>query len=103
MLNFQQAEKPIQTASERANLTPIKDAGHVILVCSNCNKELVDIWQTHADMSIKTQVNATCGFCGDKSFSKEIVGVFHIGPVNGVYITSISTDENLTTIYTNKG
>ena len=97
---FKQAEKPIQTASEKAGLTPIKDDGHVILSCSNCRKDLVDIWLTHHDMPVKTTIIATCGYCGDKSFSQEIAGIFHIGPVNGVYITDISTQNDIYTITT---
>jgi hypothetical protein len=97
---FKQAEKPIETASERAGLTPIKDAGHIILKCSNCGKELVDIWITHPDMSVLTTIVAQCCFCGDKSFSKKIDGIFHVGPVNGVNITDFLTENDIYIIKT---
>ena len=49
------------------------DGGHVILKCSACGKELIDIWKIKPEpRSIK--VVALCCYCNDKSFEEEIEG-----------------------------
>jgi len=82
------------TASERAGLTPIEDGKHIFLECSACRKPLVDIWLTHPDMKTITTLSANCPFCGDKSYPKEISGVFHIAAGNGVYIYDVVQDDD---------
>lgn len=52
-----------------------------ILQCSNCDKKLVNIWVTKPKQTIhgkpaKWNVRAECCYCGDISFTKEIVGGF---------------------------
>jgi hypothetical protein len=95
-------EQPLQTASEQAGLTPIKDNGHIILTCSNCGKNLVDVWSTHADIPVVTKLIARCCFCEDQSFPKEINGVFHVGAANGVSITSTKFESESFIIITNQ-
>lgn len=57
----------------------LKDGGHVLLACSNCNALLVDLWRTRPHEKNVWKVQATCCFCGDKSFVGEIQGGFHNG------------------------
>lgn len=83
----------LRTASEKAGLNPIEDGGHIIIVCSNCRKSLVDIWLTHQEMPVISTIIAHCGYCGDKSFEQEIAGIFHLGPVDGVSISDTQTIE----------
>jgi hypothetical protein len=58
-----------------------KGREHVILQCSNCNEELVDLWISAPNEKIgkdpvQWKVKATCCYCGDQSFVKDIVGGF---------------------------
>jgi hypothetical protein len=57
----------------------LQDGGHVILKCSACRKSLVDVWVTRPEDKFTWTFQATCGYCGDKSFEKEITGGFHVG------------------------
>jgi hypothetical protein len=99
---LQQATQPIETASEKAGLTPIKDDGHILLKCSNCDKELIDIWLTHTEMPIKTKIAAVCCFCGDKSFQKEIKGVYHLSACKNLSINNIINDNEVFIIQTSQ-
>jgi hypothetical protein len=64
----------------------IKDGGHVIIRCSNCNKPLVDIWRTRPDAkdpatgkTFEFKFVAECCYCKDISYITTVQGVFHIG------------------------
>lgn len=54
----------------------LKDGGHVILRCSNCDKGLVDIWIVKPDMPVEFDCLAKCCFCGDVSETVKIKGRF---------------------------
>ena len=54
---------------------------HTYLSCSNCNAILADLVKTVADESIKWKFRAKCPFCGDKSYVKELTGIFAVGGV----------------------
>ena len=58
----------------------LKDDGHVMLRCSNCNAALVDCWVTRKVDAIEWKIRAKCDHCGDYSFATKIKGNFHIGP-----------------------
>ena len=72
----------------------LKDGGHVILECSNCNKPLVDIFIVKPDAKKEDgsdfiwRCQAECCYCNDKSFIKNVVGIFR--PAGIIKIT----DEN---------
>ena len=57
----------------------LQDAGHVYLDCSACGALLVDIWSTDPNQDFTWKVRANCPFCGDKSYEKEVKGLFHYG------------------------
>lgn len=57
----------------------IKDDGNVIISCSNCNKPLVDLFITDAEADLIWNCVAECCYCGDKSFIKEVKGIFRPG------------------------
>lgn len=57
----------------------VQDGGHVYLSCSDCRAKLVDVWITRPAEDIQSKLSATCPFCGDKSFSTEVTGGFHVG------------------------
>ena len=63
------------------------DGGHVILECSNCNKQLVDIFIVKPDAKREDgsdfiwRCQAQCCYCNDKSFIKEIKGIFRPGSI----------------------
>lgn len=59
----------------------IIDAGKIILRCANCNKPLMELWIVRPKENIKTKVRATCPYCGDKSYIKEIHGGFARGVI----------------------
>lgn len=63
----------------------LKNGGHVCLSCSNCHAGLMDIWLTRPDeidpltrKPFEWEVQASCPFCGDKSFTTTIHGGYHI-------------------------
>jgi hypothetical protein len=57
----------------------ITDGGHVYLKCSNCRAILMDIFRTRPQEPEVWKLQASCPFCGDKSFVTEIQGGFHPG------------------------
>jgi hypothetical protein len=68
------------------NIVGLEDGGHIILSCMACRKKLVDIWITLPKaIDPKThkvfhwRVQASCCYCGDKSFVREFDGKFHVG------------------------
>lgn len=59
----------------------LRDDGHVLLSCSNCRAALMDVWRTRPHEPQTWKVRATCPFCGDKSFVREVRGGFHNGGI----------------------
>jgi hypothetical protein len=64
----------------------LKDGGHVIIRCSNCNKPLVDIWRTrpqeidpYTNKIFEWKFIAECCYCGDASYPTTVLGGFHMG------------------------
>lgn len=56
-----------------ARVKQLEDGGHVILKCSACGKELIDLWKVKPEpRTIK--VVALCCYCKDKSFETEVSG-----------------------------
>lgn len=66
----------------------LKDCGHIILSCSSCGKNLVDIWKIKENKEWSWKVMAKCCYCGDNSYIKEFTGQF----ARGGY--SINPDKN---------
>lgn len=60
----------------------LKDGGHVILSCSNCAAQLVDIWIQMPDSGQHWKGRATCPYCGDKSYIQEWDGGYAIGGIS---------------------
>ncbi len=67
-------------------LAGLKDGGHVILSCSACGENLVDIWVVKKDARnprtgkpIVSRGKAKCWKCGDESFPAEWHGRFALG------------------------
>ena len=69
----------LKSKVEEGSALNVTDGKHVMLSCSNCEMDLVDIWITKPDSNISLKMTASCGFCGDKSFSQIIKGGFHLG------------------------
>lgn len=70
----------------------LRDGGHILLSCSNCNAILADVWRTRPHERDIWKVRCTCPFCGDKSFSVEIQGGFHLGGYGKVKADSVDDD-----------
>ncbi len=75
----------------------LRDGGHTIIKCSNCGKELVDVFITKPDAidpltgkKFVTKLIAKCCYCGDSSFITEVEGRFHLG---GIGIPKIDDEE----------
>ena len=85
-------KKDKEKLKEEMQNSDVVDGEHVILQCSSCQENLVDIWITKPDVNIKMKMVASCGFCGDNSFSKIIEGSFHLGTTEK---TSIARCESL--------
>lgn len=91
----------------------LKDGGHVILTCSNCNKQLVDLFIVKPDAKrddgtdIIWKCQAECCYCSDKSFITEVKGIFRPGGIiqidpenednykNVVNLTDVQYEDNL--------
>lgn len=72
----------------------IEDGGTIILECSKCNEPLVEIIIIRPDVDIKTDIRATCGMCGDKSFIREIKGQYCLGRVQNGCVKVADVDIN---------
>ena len=59
----------------------IQSGEKIVLRCSNCNTDLVEVWITRPDATLKTKIRAQCWRCGDSSYEKTINGLFHLGHV----------------------
>jgi DNA-directed RNA polymerase subunit RPC12/RpoP len=60
-------------------LENLRDGGHTLFTCSNCNAKLMDVWSTRRHEADEWTLQATCPFCNDRSFEKQIKGGFHYG------------------------
>ena len=80
----------------------IEDGGKNLLKCSACGKKLVEVWITRPKEQQKKTIQAHCDYCGDKSFTKEITGGFHLGITDDSAIDEIVTEGNLITVTTKK-
>lgn len=54
------------------------DGEKIIIKCSSCDRELIEVWITRPNAPIKSEIVATC-CCGDKSFRKTVMGFFNLG------------------------
>tara|TARA_Y100000310_G_scaffold303187_1_gene341287 strand:- start:486 stop:836 length:351 start_codon:yes stop_codon:yes gene_type:complete len=85
-----------KVSEEKSGLS-VEDGKHVLLSCSNCKMDLIDIWITTPEAKIKFKMRAGCAFCGDTSFSQVIEGGFHLGITENTKISEINTldDEDV--------
>ena len=83
----------------------VVDGKHVILKCSFCNKNLIDIWITAPDLDVTMPVQADCPHCGGHSEVMEIKGGYHNGsPEDGMTeMIDIITNATIITYKTSKG
>ena len=79
----------------------LKDGGHVIIRCSNCDRPLVDIWRTRPEMNdprtkkiFEWKFIAECCYCSDKSYVTTVLGGVHIG---GYGVTTYEDAETINT------
>lgn len=65
----------------------LKDGGHVILKCSNCNKPVFSLWVVKPNFDFEASYKATCPYCDGKTYTKKIKGQITTGgiPKNGDY------------------
>ena len=59
----------------------VENGKKVIIKCSNCDEELVEIWIVRPNAEITSNIVAECPHCNDKSFMQTIDGQFCIGKV----------------------
>jgi hypothetical protein len=93
----------------------LSDNGHVILKCSSCSKDLVDLFVVKKDDSLKWKTVAHCCYCGDRSYITEVNGMFRpcgimqlsdSDPDHSEMITELSnikTENEVIVFYTAKG
>ena len=80
------------------------DGGHIILECSNCNKPLVDIFIVKPDAKREDgsdflwRCQAECCYCKDKSFIKEVKGIFRPGGIIKVSPDNPDSYDNIVDI-----
>src|SRR5215216_2355652 len=66
----------------------LENGPHVLIKCSACGKELVDVWVTQPNEQdprtgkpFEWKIQAHCCYCGDTSFIEIIRGAFHWGGI----------------------
>lgn len=64
--------------------------------CSSCRKLLCELIVTKPEMNSTYKYLATCPYCGDKSFVKEITGGIVMGGVGEFDETSPTCDDRKT-------
>lgn len=69
----------------------LKDGGHIIMRCSCCDAQLVDIWIQMPDAPQHWKARATCPYCGDKSYVVEWDGGFAQG---GIAVPNPNDEQN---------
>lgn len=74
----------------------LSDGGHHIIKCSACNKPLCDIWVIRPHVDISFKYRATCPYCNDKSFLKEIKGGITYGGIAEADPNSETIDDKRT-------
>ena len=77
----------------------IEDGGHIFLVCSNCEKQLMEIWVQRPHEKMTTKVKAKCPYCHDSSFIKEIKGGF---AYSGIAIDKQQGESDFVSIFLTK-
>lgn len=70
------------------------NGNHLIIKCSNCNKDLADIWVTGREPGLERKIVGECPHCGDKSFPVKVNKDFHIGITKETHHTDYHYDEN---------
>jgi DNA-directed RNA polymerase subunit RPC12/RpoP len=78
---------------EPRELAGLSDGGQVILNCSACRKPLMTIWITRPNESTKDTFQATCPYCGDKSWKKTVKGGVHVGGFEDKTVFDSITEE----------
>ncbi len=99
---FGDDDAPVQKTRRESPLQKMKasqeldedNTNKIIIVCSNCNKPLVEIWVIRPNAPIKSEIVAKCCHCGDKSFKMSVAGQYCIGNLeSGVTkLADITTD-----------
>ena len=69
------------------------DGGKHILTCSNCNKDLVEVWITKKDLDVRFKLRAKCAYCDDGSYDVEVTGGFHLGITDDCIIGEYISQE----------
>lgn len=81
----------LKELAARCNEDYVSDAGHSIIKCSKCQTELIEIWHTKPYVQMITAITVVCGICGDKSFTKNVSGGFHMGCVENSTVQLVET------------
>jgi len=71
---------------------PIDDNGHSYLICDTCNKQLADIWITHIDVPIITNISAHCPYCNKLYTIDNIKGSYYLGTTDDVVHSKVDTN-----------
>ena len=79
----------------------MSDEGRKILKCSNCSREIVEIWVKNSNNK-QTKIRAECCYCGDLSYVAEVNGEFYIGGTDIASIGDIGEKNGIQVIKTSK-
>jgi len=72
-----------------------------IIICANCNKQLLSVIKVKEDKNIQTAIRVQCPFCKDTSFWYKISGKIYIQSVEGLSITDMPVDIRNGIMFTN--
>jgi hypothetical protein len=65
----------------------------IIIQCSNCKENLVEVWLSAKEPELKSSIRAKCFLCGDYSFRREVFGKFYLGGCTGVKVTDTEIED----------
>jgi hypothetical protein len=75
--------------NEAKNEEWVNHGGDIIIRCSGCDMHLASLVIIRPNAPVTNEVVAKCCYCKDKSFKKEVHGMFAITPGNGTAIHNI--------------
>lgn len=70
----------------------IVDGDHIIVRCSNCRKPLCDAWITQPKLKLKTNLTASCDYCGGASSTVKVEGKFQLAGTDDSGMADIKHD-----------
>ena len=76
----------------------VDEGSKLIIKCSKCAAELVEIWVVRPDAPVRSEIIADCPHCGDQSFMKKVRGQYCIGQIESGKTVMTNTPTEFETV-----